>query len=247
MGQEAQFFEHAVSSWTKVGSLSERVYFGHPACELMTSENDLDQFIQDLHGDENKKKVIGLLQRQVDLLTRTGRTNETVFISDLLCAGLLHRNLAPESNEKAEDFCETVRKSVGDALLTVGSECLDAKALNTLAPNTWLNANVIIAGLTVSDRLPWVRVGHSVPIHCGVDALRRIRRPFQVAASEITAWRKETTEQLVFFFVLFQRSNHFSLLEINDKEKTIHHYDSMCTNGKDNADIKVCFRNLTPG
>ncbi|GJN67153.1 hypothetical protein PLICBS_001177 [Purpureocillium lilacinum] len=206
-----------------------------------TSETDLDRLIAALHRDDSKKKVISLLQKQVDLLTRTGRTNETVFTSDLLCAELPRHNPIPEEKEKVEDFYETVQKSVDDAPLTVSCESFtfDPKALNTLAPNTWLNADVIMASLMVADRLPWVRVGISVPIHCGGVTLRNVRRPFQVTASKIDGWRQETTEKLVFFFVLFQRSNHFSLLEINDRTNTIHHYDSMSGVGEENTDIKA--------
>ncbi|KAJ6440931.1 DnaJ subfamily C member 21 [Purpureocillium lavendulum] len=245
VGKEAQFFEHAARTWTEVGSLGDRVYTRHSVGELMlgkTSDTDLDRIIHDLHSDTSKKEVIRILQSQVHLLAKTGRTNETVFTSDLLCAGLSHRNQIPEHNEKAESFCLAVQKSVGDAPLTVTHESihLDPKTLGTLAPNTWLNADVIMACLMVSDRLPWVRVGISVPMHCGGMTLRTVRRPFEVAASKIDSWRKETTDELVFFFVLFQMSNHFSLLEVNDRTKSIYHYDSMAADDdKENAEIKV--------
>ncbi|KAJ6445202.1 FAD-dependent pyridine nucleotide-disulfide oxidoreductase [Purpureocillium lavendulum] len=225
--------------------VSERVLGAKPSATDQlgkTSDADLDRIIHDLHSDTSKKEVIRTLQNQVHLLAKTGRTNETVFTSDLLCAGLSHRNQIPEHNEKAESFCLAVQKSVGDAPLTATHESihLDPKTLGTLAPNTWLNADVIMACLMVSDRLPWVRVGISVPMHCGGMTLRTVRRPFEVAASKIDSWRKETTDELVFFFVLFQMSNHFSLLEVNDRTKSIYHYDSMAADDdKENAEIKV--------
>ena len=44
--------------------------------------------------------------------------------------------------------------------------------------------------------------------------------------------------KIACFFSLFQRQNHFSLLEVNESEGCIYHYDPI---GKEeNADIKVC-------
>jgi hypothetical protein len=52
-----------------------------------------------------------------------------------------------------------------------------------------------------------------------------------MAAGQIEKWRRWVVEQrsLVYFFPLFQYGNHFSLLEINEREGSIFHHDSIAS------------------
>ncbi|MFD2317080.1 Ulp1 family isopeptidase [Halomonas organivorans] len=61
-----------------------------------------------------------------------------------------------------------------------------------------------------------------------------------MASKKIADWHNELEEPgcLISLFPLFQHHNHFSLLEVNERDNSIIHYDSM---GSENPDIKVLF------
>jgi hypothetical protein len=54
-------------------------------------------------------------------------------------------------------------------------------------------------------------------------------RPFEMAVKKIAAWHNEADDsaKLVSFFPLFQNQNHFTLLEVNERDDCIYHYDSL--------------------
>ena len=99
----------------------------------------------------------------------------------------------------------------------------------------WLNDDMINLAMNISDQADFVTHGYSVPL---VDVRKtRTTRPIQ---RPLAAWGRRTNRlreeagtisgdmiPLVYFCPLNHRGNHFTLLEINDQEKAIRHYDSM--------------------
>jgi hypothetical protein len=58
--------------------------------------------------------------------------------------------------------------------------------------------------------------------------MRSIKRPFQAWVKKITMFRREAqdTTPLIFYCPVNHNNSHFTLLEVNDSEKAIRHYDS---------------------
>ncbi|KAK7421480.1 hypothetical protein QQX98_002179 [Neonectria punicea] len=127
-----------------------------------------------------------------------------------------------------------------DMLLVKGTDFrFDVDSLLRLNGTRWLNDEVILACLHLSDKLAFVRVGFSIRIHRRTRSHSTIPRPFERAVKQMAKWHQqaEARSLLVCFFPLFQHQNHFSLLEINEREGSIFHYDAMGKGG--NADVKV--------
>jgi hypothetical protein len=101
----------------------------------------------------------------------------------------------------------------------------------------WLDAWAIGAAMHISDRPFFVRVGQSVPLNeFGRDGmLKPVRKPLAGWAGEISTLHQEARGvcrdegALVHFRPLNHNNNHYTLLEINEREKEIRHYDSMAT------------------
>jgi hypothetical protein len=92
----------------------------------------------------------------------------------------------------------------------------------------WLDGWAILVAMTISDKPSYVRYRYSVPLH-EIDkdnCTRRRQRPLAGWANEIIEFRSQTKEKLVYFCPLNHKNSHFTLLEINDHEKVIRHYDS---------------------
>ncbi|KAJ9503197.1 hypothetical protein H2202_001351 [Exophiala xenobiotica] len=98
----------------------------------------------------------------------------------------------------------------------------------------WLNDNMINLAMNISDKPDFVRHGFSVPLDEGgrTRTTRPIDRPLAAWARGINRLREkersgfESTTPLVYFCPLNHYGAHFTLLEINDQEKVIRHYDS---------------------
>jgi hypothetical protein len=100
--------------------------------------------------------------------------------------------------------------------------------LEQLYSDEWIGTNLIHACLTMSDKMSVIRFGQCVSLDV-VDRVRSKphRRPFQQWAKNISEWKKSSTVSLVYFCPLIHNGIHFSLLEINELDKKIYHYDSM--------------------
>lgn len=99
--------------------------------------------------------------------------------------------------------------------------------------NQWLNNYAIFGAMQISDRPAFVKHFPSVPLDD--ETLRSgtiIRNPLSGLTKKIEGYRREaerkfgTLISLVYFCPLNQRDEHFTLLEINEREKAIRHYDS---------------------
>ena len=80
---------------------------------------------------------------------------------------------------------------------------------------------------------------HSVPLDEEFgkkDLMRRIPRPFAGWRKKIESWSEAdkkhgTAVPLAYFCPLNHSCSHFTLLEINERNKGIYHYDSMADQG----------------
>ncbi|KPA38771.1 hypothetical protein FLAG1_08395 [Fusarium langsethiae] len=207
-----------------------------------SSQPQLDILIRGLLGDPEKMTVLELLTDQVALFLDIGKTDSGKFRKDLETEGLpLSSPLPPLKRGELGDLYTLVRDSIdGDRLLIAETDFeFGVESIQKLDGTTWLNDEVILACLHLSDRLPFVRIGFSIPVHQQTEVHRPMPRPFERAAKQLEEWRSMTEEQswLICFFPLLQHENHFSLLEVNERERCVFHYDSL-SKGECN-DIKV--------
>jgi hypothetical protein len=156
-------------------------------------------------------------------------------LQDAILKGTLNAAI----NELTEDISFKVlgkRKLEDSDSIAVDSGVeLSCDIFRRLRQGEWFNAWNIRAAMQISDRPFFVRYGHSVPL----DELGRnnrikpIKRPLAGWAREISTLRQEAKDvggdagALIHFRPLNHNNNHFTLLEINEGEEKIRHYDSM--------------------
>jgi hypothetical protein len=186
-----------------------------------------------------KMTVLRLLEKQMRHFLETGKTDPLTFRDDLENEELFVEGEPLSTSEDISSFVSELQNSESDVILDVKNSGFTFQfgSLSKLSPPKWFNDELILACLHLADKLPFVRVGVSVPIH---QQTRRgaMSQPFEKAAKLIEKWQSEAeTPGLICLFPIFQRGNHFSLLEINEKEGSIYHYDSL-SDGQ-NTDIMV--------
>ncbi|CVK92439.1 uncharacterized protein FMAN_07335 [Fusarium mangiferae] len=188
--------------------------------------------------------VLGLLSEQITLISNTGRTDSEQFRKQLIEKGYPDpcATSSTTGNDNVDAFLAEVRSSStsGRLLIPWAKFQFDMVSLQRLVLATWLNDDIILACLHLSTKLPFVRVGFSVPIHrqTATRAGGLVPNSFQRASNLVSEKRHSLeTDALVWLFPFFQRGNHFSLLEINERDKKIYHYDSMTH--RENSDIKT--------
>ncbi|BDD60236.1 hypothetical protein MAP00_005381 [Monascus purpureus] len=104
-----------------------------------------------------------------------------------------------------------------------------------LRPGRWLDSWTINALMQISDKPAFVKHDLSIPLDqkSGNNVLRPIKHPLRAWATKMVKFREEARKAsgewvpLVFFCPINHQGQHFSLLEINEREKVIRHYDSM--------------------
>ncbi|KAE8396945.1 hypothetical protein BDV37DRAFT_289843 [Aspergillus pseudonomiae] len=103
-----------------------------------------------------------------------------------------------------------------------------------LRPGKWLNSWTINALMQISDKPAFVRYSLSIPLdeENGNGDFRPIKHPLRGWAKKMAEFREKARDPsgdlvpLVFFCPINHQGSHFSLLEINERDKVIHHYDS---------------------
>jgi hypothetical protein len=125
--------------------------------------------------------------------------------------------------------------------LILDSHELPCNIFNMLRRDNWFDAWLLLAGMKMSDKPSFVRYGYSVPLdqfeRFGRSGTRRVSRPLAGWRQTIERFSSEAQIQqgqvirLVYFCPLNSNNNHFTLLEINERERKIYHYDSMASKG----------------
>ncbi|KAL4869551.1 hypothetical protein BDV12DRAFT_196177 [Aspergillus spectabilis] len=138
---------------------------------------------------------------------------------------------------KAKVLDQTTLDST-DTLAVNGSMELESTILQHLRQGERLDAWTILAAMQISDRPAFVRHDKSIPLDeiIEVEPVKRtrpFRRPLAEWAKKISKYRRQAkdtfgdTVPLVFFCPINHTDSHYTLLEINERERVIRHYDSL--------------------
>jgi hypothetical protein len=103
-----------------------------------------------------------------------------------------------------------------------------------------------MAAIQISDIPFYVKYGYSVPLDepGRGKRMKAVQKPLAGWSRKITEFRREAgekskgTTRSVYFRPLNHRNTHFSLLEINEREEVIRHYDSIADQGIINHNSK---------
>jgi hypothetical protein len=112
---------------------------------------------------------------------------------------------------------------------------LPADIFHALRPGQWLDAWVIRVAMHIADRPAFVHFRESIPVNNirRHGQIRSIQKPFEAWVEEIAELRSkaevgpEGHPPLTFYSPIHHSNSHFTLLEIDDGEKVIRHYDSL--------------------
>jgi Ulp1 protease family, C-terminal catalytic domain len=97
---------------------------------------------------------------------------------------------------------------------------LDRNSLDRIRKGKWVNNTLLQVGMQICDKLPFIRCGESVDLD----------QPRHLASwrERVDAFVERAPETpLVLLCPLNLNRNHYTLLEINYRTRTIYHYDSM--------------------
>lgn len=132
---------------------------------------------------------------------------------------------------------EMAASSLLNSLRTFDEFTVGIKALDQLHSNKWFCDGLVLLCLHLAQRRPYVRVGFSVPLHQDTSPSVIQHKPFEMTARRIKEWNDaEKESRLVCFFPVLLHGNHFTLLEINQRDDSIYHYDSL---GNQQGELEV--------
>lgn len=204
-----------------------------------SSQQELDILIRELPKDATKTTILRLLADQMTILLQTGKTDPDEFRKRLGAEGLPSLSLPPRHmpGKRNDDIYTPVRRCIDSDKVHIKGTGFEfgVESLRKFPGDEWLNDEIILACLHLSDRLPFVRVGSCIPIHQETKP-RIMPRPFEKAKKQMKTWH-DSDEELIGIFPLLLHNMHFSLLEINEREKCVFHYDSLGRSGHE--DLKV--------
>lgn len=127
-----------------------------------------------------------------------------------------------------------------DDILTIrGGTEFDCAMFSRLRHGEWFDSELLWAGMKMSDKPSFVRYDYSVPLdeYFGKRGMmRRIPRPLAGWRKRVESWREAkkkhgTAVPLTYFCPLNHNCSHFTLLEINEQDERIYHYDSKADKG----------------
>jgi hypothetical protein len=138
----------------------------------------------------------------------------------------------------------------GDNVTVDGGVDIFCDKFNLLRQGKWLDNWMIMAGMQMSDKPFFVRYGYSVPLDTfesfgRAGKKRRVSRPLAGWREKIERLSKEAKIRhgqgtlLVYFCPLNTNNTHFTLLEINERERKIYHYNSMANQGVIDGTVKL--------
>lgn len=115
-----------------------------------------------------------------------------------------------------------------------GSEEIKYNMFQQLRPSKWLDSWTIAAAMHLSDKPAYVKHGLSVLLdEEGPNSqMQAKQRPLAGLAKTIFAFHEQikasdgTVTPLMYYCPINHKNTHFSLLEIDVKQRTIRHYDS---------------------
>jgi hypothetical protein len=135
-----------------------------------------------------------------------------------------------------------------DTVSVNGSTELFCDIFEQLRPGRWMSDEIIMAVMQIVDKPAFVRHGLSIPLDEIVHGqLRAIKRPFANCARQMANYRRGIKEagSLVYFWPVNHQNNHYSLLEINEPERKIRHFDSLAERARQDQVSSLVKREFT--
>jgi hypothetical protein len=117
-----------------------------------------------------------------------------------------------------------------DTISVNGSAEVFCDIFEQLRPGRWMSDEIVVTAMQIVDKPAYVRHGLSSPLDEIVHGqLQAIKRPFANCARQMANYRRGIKEagSLVYFCPVNHQNNHYSLLEINEPERKIRHFDSL--------------------
>ncbi|KAI1330376.1 hypothetical protein F5Y16DRAFT_415172 [Xylariaceae sp. FL0255] len=214
-----------------VKALGWGILFKHIWVLGKAKKHHIQELISGLKSDEAKMKIFQLLEKQIEMLLDKGQTDPRAFRDALGNDGVLLQSQSPDLDISGAiaSFQDQLSSCATAGRLQIKNTDFqfDVKTLSRLNGTKWFNDELILLCLRLSDRLPNVRIGFSIPTHQQTKSRKFLNRPFQAAAQAVGKWRQEESPgPLVCLFPLHINNNHFALLEINYQYMKIYFYDS---------------------
>uniref|UniRef100_A0A093VIS8 Ubiquitin-like protease family profile domain-containing protein n=1 Tax=Talaromyces marneffei PM1 TaxID=1077442 RepID=A0A093VIS8_TALMA len=213
-----------------------------------------NQLVQDFKADTQRLALFQILTPQVEHLVHKGCTNPEALYralreNNIISQDELQEMKAKHQSEPGSTSAVTLSKAVdrltsqvstqvfskrkldeNDTVSINGSVELSIDLFARLRAGEWLDSWALMAAMYISDRPDFVRFGESIPLDSigRHGQMRSIKRPFQAWAGKIAMFRREAEKStpLIFYCPVNHDNSHFTLLEVNDSEKVIRHYDS---------------------
>ncbi|EED20958.1 hypothetical protein TSTA_081910 [Talaromyces stipitatus ATCC 10500] len=211
-----------------------------------------NQLVRDFKADTQRLALFRILTPQVEQLVHKGCTDPEALYgalreNDIVSEDELQEMKAKHQSESGSTSAVTLSKAVdrltgqvstqlfnkrkldvNDTITINGSVELSIDLFARLRAGEWLDSWAIMAAMRISDRPDFVRFGESIPLDSigRHGQMRSIKRPFQVWAGKIAMFRRDNSRPLIFYCPVNHDNSHFTLLEVNDSEKAIRHYDS---------------------
>jgi hypothetical protein len=114
-----------------------------------------------------------------------------------------------------------------DVIIVDGRAEISCRTLNDLRQGRWIDNWLIMAAIQMADKPFFVRYRDCVPFDTPS------RRGLRPDPRPLAGWRRTVEDEaqhgqdmLIHFCPINLNGNHFTLLEINEPEKKIYHYDS---------------------
>ncbi|RAO71511.1 uncharacterized protein BHQ10_007523 [Talaromyces amestolkiae] len=218
-------------------------------------EPEFNQLLLNFKADSRWMALFQTLTPQLELLVRSGSTDPEALYDSLgqhhlvsneelqelmVKYALEHESLSDGAlNAAYTQLISRVSKEVfkkqtlsdHDTFIIDHSLKLPADIFYALRPGQWLDCWVIKVAMHIADRPAWVHFRESIPVNDigRHERMRSIKKPFSAWAKEMVELRRkaEGTVPLTFYTPVHHINSHFTLLEIDDGEKVIRHYDSM--------------------
>lgn len=212
-----------------------------------SSKTVLGLFVEEIYKDKDKMTVLQLLTEQMVMFFETGTMSETIFLQKLDSAGLAQACQTFDHKWNGLGVFGQDSQRMGGKLRIVDSGFeFEEDSLTRFQPSRWLNDEVIIACLHLSNMLSFVRVGFSIPIHQQTRSQQVMPRPFEKAAKHIARWREKVNTDCLFYFFLSSYMKIISPCLKGMKWKGASTTTTRSPAGE-NMEIKVCKRPLFRG
>ncbi|KUL81763.1 hypothetical protein ZTR_09237 [Talaromyces verruculosus] len=213
-----------------------------------------NQLVQDFKADTQQLALFQILTPQVEQLVHKGCTNPDALYralreNNIIAEDELEDMKAKHQSEPGSTSAVSLSKAVDQLTSQVSTQLFNKQKLDRddtisingnmelsidlfarLRAGEWLDSWALMAAMSISARPDFVRFGESVPLDSigRHGQMRSIKRPFQAWVKQITMFRREAegSRPLIFYCPVNHDNSHFTLLEVNDSEKVIRHFDS---------------------